>query len=129
MEEPQPLPTPAPQPASAPVIDPLSDADSRTWSALAHASGILLGFVGPLIVWLIFKDRSKFVDTEAKEALNFQITLFIFYGVAGFLVILVIGLLLLPAVWLFSVIMSILAAVKASGGEHYRYPLTIRLIN
>lgn len=101
---------------------------------LAHLSA-LAGFVipfgniiGPLVIWLIKKDQSAFVDDQGKESLNFQITMMILYVLAGILVILVIGIFLLPLLALISLILLIVAAVKANSGERYRYPFAIRLI-
>ncbi len=94
----------------------------RRISARLHPS-----LVGPFLVWL-FKRDEPYVDEQAKEALNFNIS-FLIYGVASaLLIILLIGLLLLPAVFVTWFVLVIVAAVKASAGEHYRYPLTIRFI-
>lgn len=101
---------------------------------LAHLSA-LAGFVipfgnivGPLVIWLIKKDGSPFVDDQGKESLNFQITITILMIVSAILIIVIIGILLLPLVGLLSLIFIIVAAVKANGGERYRYPFALRLI-
>ena len=88
----------------------------------------LAGLVGPLIMWLVKKDESAFVDDQGKEALNFNITISIAGFIAFLLMFVVIGGLLLPIIGIFWLVMTIIAAVKANGGERYRYPLTIRLI-
>lgn len=75
------------------------------------------------------KDESPYISEQAREALNFQITLLIAYLIAGVLVFILIGFLLIFLVWLANIIFSILAAVAASKGENYRYPLSLRLIN
>ena len=97
-------------------------------AALVHASGILLGFIVPLVVWLIKKDESPYLARNSAEALNFQITMLIAYCVCMVLTVVLIGMLLLPLVWLFNLVLCIVAAVKTSNGEDYRYPMTIRLI-
>ena len=74
------------------------------------------------------KDESAFVDDQGKEALNFNITISIAGFIAFLLMFVVIGGLLLPIIGIFWLVMTIIAAVKANGGERYRYPLTIRLI-
>lgn len=102
--------------------------DDCTMAMLAHLLGIFLGFVGPLIIWLIKKDQSAFVDDQGKEALNFQLTVLIAYVVAGASICLLIGFVLLPAVLIYDLVFCIIAALKANGGELYRYPLTIRMI-
>jgi uncharacterized Tic20 family protein len=108
--------------------------DERTWGLLAHLSGliaILLGgmsFLGPLIVWLIKKDQSPFVADQAKEALNFQIAVFIALLIAGASVLICVGILLVPVVFIGSIVYSIIGAMEANKGVYYRYPYTIRLI-
>lgn len=84
--------------------------------------------LGPLVIWLVKKDDSAFVDDQGKEALNFNITISIAGFVAFLLTFVVIGAILLPIIGIFWLVMTIVAAVKANGGEYYRYPLTIRLI-
>ncbi len=107
--------------------------NSNGWAALSHLSafGLFLGvpsLVGPFLVWL-FKRDDPYVDEQAKEALNFNIS-FLLYGIASaLLIILLVGILLLPVVFVTWFVLVIVAAVKASAGEHYRYPLTIRFVN
>lgn len=126
-----------PPPAAQPVGAPLSEADDKQWASLSHLGGIL-GFLPALIIWLIFKDRGHRTDVEGKEALNFQITAAIIQ-VANF----ILGLILTPltfgiwgilqvlisvAVWVVSLIFSILGFVKVNGGGSYRYPINFRFI-
>jgi len=85
--------------------------------------------VAPLIVYLMKKDESPFVADQSRESLNFQISLLIYALISGVLVVVLIGLLLLPIIWVVGVILTIIASVKAANGEAYRYPLTIRLIS
>ncbi|MGA0023836.1 MAG: DUF4870 domain-containing protein [Burkholderiales bacterium] len=102
--------------------------DDRNLAMLAHLLGIVSGFVGALIIWLIKKDQSPFVDEQGKEALNFQITVLI--GVVGswILMFVLIGMLLLPLLLIANLVFCILAAVAVSKGQHYKYPLAIRLL-
>ena len=102
--------------------------DDCNLAMLAHLLGIVSGFVGALIIWLIKKDQSAFVDEQGKEALNFQITVLI--GVVGswILMFVLIGMLLLPLLLIANLVFCILAAVAVSKGQHYRYPLAIRLL-
>jgi uncharacterized Tic20 family protein len=102
--------------------------DARTMAMLAHLLGIVLGFLGPLIIWLIKKDEEPFVDDQAKEALNFQLTVFIAMFISGLLICLVIGLVTTPAIAIADLVFCIIAGLKANEGEAYRYPLTLRLI-
>ncbi|ANJ27230.1 DUF4870 domain-containing protein [Agromyces aureus] len=125
----------AAQPAAAPGA-PLSREQDIQWGSFAHLGGIL-GFLPSLIIWLVFKDRGQFTNTEAKEALNFQITL-VFAQIAIFILtsiitIITFGLgsilgLLSWAVWIVGVIFSIIAFLQAKEGRNYRYPFAIRLI-
>jgi uncharacterized Tic20 family protein len=102
--------------------------DDRNLAMLAHLLGIVTGFIGALIIWVIKKDQSAFVDEQAKEALNFQITMLIAFVVASVLMVVLIGLLLMPLLVVANLVLCIIAAVKSSKGEHYRYPFAIRLL-
>ena len=115
--------TPPPVGAPAP-------ADQRTMALVAHLLGIFTWFIGPLIIWMINKDDSSkgFVIDQAKDALNFQITITIAMLICIVLMIVIIGGLLAPLVGLLNLVFCIIAAVKANNGEYYRYPFTLRLI-
>ncbi len=102
--------------------------DEKTMGMLAHLLAIVLGFIGPLIIWLIKKDESAFVDYHGKEALNFQLTLFIAWIGAFVLSFVLIGLLLIPILLLVQLIMPIIAGMAANKGEYYKYPATLRLV-
>jgi hypothetical protein len=82
-----------------------------------------------LIIWSLKKDEMPLVNDQGKEALNFQITMTLAFIVAGLSIFILVGFVLLPAVWLFDVILTIVAAVKANEGVAFRYPLTLRLVN
>ncbi len=105
-------------------------AEQRTMALVAHLLGIFTGFIGALIIWLVNKDDSSkpFVIDQSKEALNFQITIAIAYIISSILVVVLIGTLMLAAVWVANLVLCIMAAVKANNGEAYRYPFTLRLI-
>lgn len=122
-----------PNPYEPPIHDEpkrggTDDKNARQMAMLAHLLGALVGFWGPLIIWLIKKDESPFVDDQGKEALNFQLTVLIAYVVSGLAVCAYIGVVLLPVVWVMSLVFSIIGAMKANEGEYYRYPITIRMI-
>ena len=112
----------------------LTSKEERNWAMFAHLSsfaGHLIPFghiAGPLIIWCLKKDEMPLVNDQGKEALNFQITMSLAFIVAGFLVFVLVGFFLLPVVWLFDVIFTIIAAVKANEGVAFRYPLTLRLV-
>lgn len=107
--------------------------DARNWATLSHLSAYVafLGIpslVGPLVIWLLKRD-DPYVDYHAKEALNFNISFLIYGIVATFSIIFLVGLLLLPVVLVSWFVLVIVAAVKASSGEYYRYPMTLRFIS
>lgn len=106
----------------------------RNWGMAAHLSA-LAGFViplgsiiGPLVVWLVKKDEMPFVDSQGKEALNFQITVLIGAMICFVLMLLIIGFFLLWALAIVDLVFIVIAAVQASKGEDYRYPYALRLI-
>lgn len=106
-----------------------ASSDDKNIATLTHASGILFGFIVPLVVWLIKKDQSAYLADQAKEALNFQITVLIGFVISWVLTFILIGLLLIPVLLIGNLVFCILAAVKTAGGESYRYPVSIRLIS
>jgi len=108
--------------------------DQNMWAMLCHLSA-LAGFIiplgnviGPLVIWMIKKDVYPLVDDQGKEALNFQISMTIYYIVASILILILIGIVLLIGLALFSLVVTIIAMIKASDGVAYRYPLSIRFI-
>ena len=120
--------TPPPPPSVPPDQQPMSDSDARLWAMLGQLGGIILGFIGPLIVMLVFGPRNAFVKKESTEALNFQITVLIGYIVSFVLMFIVIGIFLFLAVWILSIIFCVIAAVKNNQGIEYRYPINIRFV-
>jgi len=102
--------------------------DECNLAMLAHLSGILTGFLGALVVWLMNKDSSKFVGEQAKEALNFQITILIGLFACWILVFFLIGIFLIPVLLIVNFIFCLLGAMSASKGKPYRYPFAIRLL-
>jgi uncharacterized Tic20 family protein len=98
---------------------------------LTHLSGFILSVIMPLVVWLMNKDRSDkaYLTGEAKEALNFQITMLIGYAICFVLRIILIGYFLHGVLWILNLIFCIVAAVKVNSEGHYRYPFALRLVN
>jgi len=119
-------------------------AEEKQWGMLAHLSGVVavclggMGFLGPLIVWLIKKDQMPFVNDQGKEALNFQLNILglvaVLVPISAVLAFVTFGLgllLLIPVgfgISVLAIVMPILGAVKANAGEVYRYPYIIRVI-
>lgn len=118
-------PPPKPEP---PRGDHPANRDEHNLGTLAHLLALFTFFVGPLALWLVYRDRSPYLERQSQEALNFQITVGIALFVSGLLVALFIGVILLPLVIGAHVVMTLLATIKASEGELYRYPFSLRLL-
>lgn len=103
--------------------------DDRNIATVTHLGGTIFSFIPGLLVWALKKDESAYIADQAKEALNFQITMLIAQFVAGILVWILIGFILIPLVWLLNIVFCIIAAISSSKGETYRYPFCLRLIN
>ncbi len=99
--------------------------DARNLGMLCHLLGLFTLFLCPLIIWLL-KNDDPFVDSQGKEALNFQLSVFL--GCAISSVFFCIAPITVPVIIVLDVIFSIIACVKASKGEDYRYPLCVRLV-
>jgi hypothetical protein len=122
--------------------DSLPRREERTWALVAHLGGPaglllsagLFGFAVPLVVYLSRKDDSRFIGEHAREALNFQLTLFFVHLAAWIFVLGTLGfglLLALPAflfLWFIELILGLVAALRANRGQNYRYPLTLRFL-
>src|SRR5438045_5056863 len=108
----------------------------RTWCVMCHLSA-LAGFVipgaghilGPLIVWLVKRGDSAEIDAHGKESINFQLTMLIYSVISGILCLVLIGFVLLAILHVLNVVFVIIASIRASEGNFYRYPLTIRFLN
>ena len=107
--------------------------DERNWGMICHLSALsgflipLFGAIlGPFIVWVIKKEEFAFVDRQGKEAINFQLTMTIVIIISYVLMFALVGFLLLPAAIIYSLVMVVIASIKANDGEEYRYPYTIR---
>jgi uncharacterized protein len=120
--------TPPPPPSQPYQPQPVSASDEKTWSILSHVGGIILGFIGPLIVFLIYKDRSAVIRSHAVAALNFQLTILIGYVVGSILMIVVVGIFIYLAAGILSLIFGIMAALAANEGRAYKYPIAINFV-
>ena len=132
----------------SPPLDPperstsAPSAEERQWAMFAHLSALVGGivttgwgcFIGPLVIWMVKKDTMPFVDDQAKEALNFNISVGIIFLALLLMSIVTLGIGLIIAIpaWIIIgigwVVVTIIAAIKANEGVAYRYPLTMRLI-
>ena len=121
-------------------------AEERQWGMFAHISALAGGiitagwagsigcFIGPLVIWMMKRETMPFVDDQAKEALNFNITVAIVFLVLFLMTLMTLGIgailtvplmILVGIAWL---ALTIIAAMKANSGERYRYPFTLRLV-
>ncbi|MCB9304458.1 MAG: DUF4870 domain-containing protein [Lewinellaceae bacterium] len=102
-----------------------------TFSHLGIVAGTIVPFGSvllPLILWLVYKDKSEYVAYHAKEALNFQLTMLIGFVASAILIFVVIGIPLLIVLAIVDLVFCIIAAMRANEGERYRYPYTFRFI-
>jgi uncharacterized Tic20 family protein len=121
---------------TTPPAAPSASSQTRTWNVLCHASALLGLFthfighlLGPLVVWLVKRGDSPEIDAHGKESLNFQLSMLIYDCIAGILCLIVIGIPLLIALWIANTVLVIIASIKASEGQFYRYPFTIRFLS
>ncbi|WP_309615691.1 DUF4870 domain-containing protein [Salinibacterium sp.] len=111
------------------TVQPLSPSDEKLWATLIHVGGIVLSFLPAVIGYIVLKDRGPFIRAHSATALNFQITLMIAY-IAGTITSWIgIGLLILLAAWVLSIVFSIMAAIAANNGQVYQYPLAIKFVS
>jgi uncharacterized Tic20 family protein len=103
--------------------------DDKNIATVTHLGGTVFSFIPGLIVWILKKDDSAYIADQAKEALNFQITVLIAQFIAGILAIILIGFLFMGIIWILNVVFCIIASIASSKGEAYRYPFCLRLIN
>lgn len=117
------------------VINSNNEKQARNYGMLCHLTALVLflgvpfgHLIGPLVVWLLKKNDHPFVDEQGKEALNFQISMTIYALVSALFVFVVVGIFFLIVLAIVDLILVIVASVKISNGQHYRYPLTIRFL-
>ena len=108
---------------------PVSPGDARMWSVFAHLGPILLSFLVPVVIYLVYKDRDPFIRRHAAQAMNFQITALIAYLVSFPLMFVGIGFVTFAVTWVCALVFTILAAVAANEGREYTYPVAIPMIN
>lgn len=129
---------PSPPQLPPQMTSPFSDKEEKNWALLAHLSSLssyvgIPGFIGPLVIWLVKKDTMPFAAEQAKEALNFQISLFIYGIICAVLTItLIFAVIGIPGLFILAIlhiVFAIIATIQAGEGKSYRYPLTIRLIS
>ena len=119
---------------SIPPMEITPSKDERTWAMLSHFSALCMfifpfgNILAPLIIWLIKKEEMSFVEDQAKEVLNFQVSMTIYLLISGILCFILIGIPFVIGLVIFNVIITIIAGIKANDGKSYRYPINLRLI-
>jgi uncharacterized protein len=125
------MPPPQPMPYASPpegYTGPPPDKDAMTMAMLCHLLGIFTWFIGPLIIWLMKKDASPFVDDQGKQSLNWHLTLMIAWIIGVVTACFIVGYLILLAAFVCHIIFCIMGAVSANKGIAYRYPFSIKFI-
>lgn len=113
---------------------PTGNQETNTWAMILHLSMLsgyiipLAGLVAPIVIWQIKKNEMPELDAHGKAATNWIISAFIYGIIGAILVIVFIGIFVLMALGIMTVVFSIIAGIKASNGEHWDYPLSIRFI-
>ena len=111
--------------------------DARQWAMFCHLAGlawmtwllpVIGGVVAVLIIWHLKRDDDPFIDENGRRAINFQLSMLIYFAASGLLCFVIIGLLLVPVVIVLNIIFTIIAAIKAGDGKYYKYPLSIKFI-
>lgn len=122
-------------PNQAPNSAPILTSEEKQWGMACHLSALAGLFLptfghvlGPLVVWLLKKDSSPFVDEEGKESLNFQLSMSLYALLVAPSILIIIGFFLLGILAFLSFLFAVIGAVRASNGESYRYPMTIRFL-
>jgi uncharacterized Tic20 family protein len=103
---------------------PETSREARNMAMLCHLLGVA-GFFAPLMIWLIEREKHRFVDEHGRDAMNYQASLLLYYAVSGLLAPLLIGLVMLSVLTVMHVVLVIIGALKASRGEPWHYPIAI----
>ncbi len=112
-----------------PAVPEPVPSESRGWATAAHLIPLIgFGFLAPLIIWMMKREEDPFVEYHAREALNFQITLIIYVLASFALMFVLIGFITIVVVLIFALVVMVIAGIKASNGEFYRYPLIFRFV-
>ena len=101
--------------------------EARNMAMLCHLLGIV-GFFAPLVIWLNEKDKHKFVNEHGLAAMNYQISIIIYYIASWMLCVIIVGFFMMAALVIMHIIFVIMGAVKASKGKPWRYPIAIQFL-
>jgi len=106
---------------------PEKNQDARNMAMLCHILGVF-GFIGPLIIWLNEREKHRFVDEHGRAAMNYQISMMIYFTVAYLSLFILIGMILAPLLTIVHIVLIILGAIKAQRGESWRYPISLTFL-
>ena len=106
---------------------PETSREARNMAMLCHLLGVA-GFFAPLVIWLIEREKHRFVDEHGREAMNYQVSLLLYYAVSFLLTPLIVGALMLCVLSVVHVVLIIMGAVKASHGEPWHYPIAVSFL-
>lgn len=108
-------------------MDTISN-NERMLAMAIYVTSFFTTLIGPLLIWLLKKDESPFIDFHGKEYLNFIISFTVYSMVSSVLMLVLVGFILLPIIGIMAFVLTIIAAVKAYNGEIYHFPLVFRII-
>lgn len=130
----------SPYAATGNPVDPYAGTTERTWAILSHLAPLIAGLVsagtlswlGPLVLWIVYKDRSPLVRQASASSFNFNITVWLATVVGGILcftvILLPVGIALIAAAWIAQIVFSIKGAFAANRNEIYRYPFQVPIL-
>jgi uncharacterized protein len=102
--------------------------EERMLAAILYVVSLFFPIIGPLVIWLLKKDESSFINYHGREYFNFFISYTVYSVISGILVFLLVGIFLLWILGIMALVFTIIAAVKAYEGSEYRFPLVFRVI-
>ncbi|MFS0776508.1 DUF4870 domain-containing protein [Neobacillus sp. 3P2-tot-E-2] len=102
--------------------------EERMLAAILYVVSLFFPIIGPLVIWLLKKDESSFINYHGREYFNFFISYTVYSVISGILIFLIVGIFLLWILGLMALVFTIIAAVKAYEGNEYRFPLIFRVI-
>jgi uncharacterized protein len=102
--------------------------EERMLAAILYVVSLFFPIIGPLVIWLLKKDESSFINYHGREYFNFFISYTVYSIISGILIFLLVGIFLLWILGIMALVFTIIAAVKAYEGNEYRFPLIFRVI-
>ncbi len=113
---------------------PPASSDEHTYAMFVHLSGFLSYVMGPLALivtlalWLARRHESEFINDHGREAMNYNLSIWLYAVISTILMLVCVGYFLLAGLVVFDIVIMIVAAVQANGGHYFRYPITIRFV-